>query len=101
MLVHCFKSGCEASEILGAVGLSLSDLYDEPLSHHRSPMRPQRARINYRKALELARHEALVLTLAAGDLERGEKLSPEDLATVRRAMANLQRLAEGVIDEAA
>ncbi len=98
VLVHCF-AGCDPDEILAAVGLTYADLWNEPLPHHRS--RPQRPRVDYKRALELARHEALVLMLAAGDLERGEKLSPDDLATVQRAVANLSRLAEGVIDEVA
>ena len=34
VLVHCF-AGCDTSDVMEAVGLSLSDLFACPLEHHR------------------------------------------------------------------
>lgn len=92
ILIHCF-AGCEALDIVQAVGLTLADLFPEPLDHQLRPIK--RKRVDYRKAFELCQHEALVIAIAADDLAQGKALSEEDQATVMRAIHNLHQIAEG------
>lgn len=33
LLIHCF-GGCGAVEVLGAIGLTLGDLFEKPIAHH-------------------------------------------------------------------
>ncbi len=53
VLLHDF-GGCETGDILAALGLQLSDLYDRPLEHTRAPTR---SRIPARDLLELVAYE--------------------------------------------
>jgi hypothetical protein len=37
ILVHCF-AGCSANDVLGSMGLRMTDLFAEPLGNHYSPV---------------------------------------------------------------
>ena len=37
-LINCF-GGCGAGDVLDAIGLRLSDLFDKPIAHHLPPIR--------------------------------------------------------------
>lgn len=91
ILIHCF-AGCDPLSVVQTLGLSLVDLFACNLNHSK-PFRRHRKRIDYRKAFALARHEALVIALAAGDLARGKELSEGDSQAVLRALANLNHIA--------
>lgn len=80
VLVHCF-AGCEVTDILAAVGLRLSHLYPERLSHHGKPLPPsQRRRYGQAlDALEALAHESLVVTLAVNSLVEDAPLERSDL----------------------
>lgn len=86
VLIHCF-AGCAASDVLAAVGLSLADLYDRPLGHHRSPLSKAQRRRND-QALELLRalkHEIVVTALAADRTLAGYKLTDQEHTRVHEA----------------
>lgn len=70
ILVHCFAS-CSPEEILGALGLNLSDLFPDQPVHARGA----RPRWPLRELLEVIAHEALVAHVAAEQLGAGEMLS--------------------------
>ena len=91
LLIHC-HAGCDPLSVVQAVGLSLADLFADNLDQSSKPLRRHSKRIDYRKAFELTRHEALVIALAGIDLGRGKKLSEEDSQTVLRALANLNHI---------
>lgn len=95
LLVHCF-AGCPASDVTAAVGLSLADLFDKPLQHHRRPMRlRERKRHDQARAALLAiRHEARVIHCAAGWLANGETLTADDLARLVEAEAAIKTALE-------
>lgn len=79
-LVNCF-AGCGVHEVLAAVDLRMSDLFDKPLAHHRDPV-PKHQRIRRDQALEALkaiRHEALVVLIAAHRLASERRLSEDDL----------------------
>ena len=74
VLVYCF-SGCAAEEIMAAVGLSLSDLFDQPME--RGPI-PKRNRWNERGLLKQLLTEVGVVLIAANQVAGGKPLSSED-----------------------
>ncbi len=76
ILIHC-HAGCGAADVVAAVGLGLTDLYpDGPLYHQaRRVLRANEAR---------AYHEA-VAEIAQSDLERGRRLTGEDISTLKAA----------------
>lgn len=61
VLLHCF-GGCETGDILAAIGLSFTDLFDKPLEHHLAPIR---GGFNARELIEVTAHEATVAALLA------------------------------------
>lgn len=69
-LVHCF-GGCEVHDVLGAVGLTLGDLFEKPLDHHKAPVRDRKHQHAARDALRLLAHEALLVLVAAENMARG------------------------------
>lgn len=88
LLVHCF-AGCSASDVMAAVGLTLGDLFDKPLKHHRAALRPseRKRHAQAREALAAVRHEARLVNCAAGWLAAGKELAPDDLARLLEAEA--------------
>lgn len=86
ILLHCF-GGCPNGDVLAAIGLRMSDLFDKPIAHHLPPVR---GGFSARELLELNAHEALVaamLATKAGD----EGLTPEEAQRLRRAAARLTK----------
>lgn len=87
-LVHCF-AGCNASEVLAAIGLELRNLYAAPI-RDLSPMQraERRQAVQHASTLAAARvlsAEGLVIELAALQIEAGEPLHSEDCTRLREA----------------
>lgn len=81
LLVHCF-GGCETSDVLGAIGLGIADLFPERLPAD-TPAARHQARIAAREsqwgaALEALEHEALIIHIAGQQLAKWHLLSIED-----------------------
>lgn len=88
VLVKCW-AGCETSEVLGALGLTLADLFPERIAPT-TPEQRRQARIHasesrWRAALAVLELEAVVILLAAQQVARGENLIPDDLARLATA----------------
>ena len=89
ILINC-PAGCSALEVVNAIGLSLADLFDKPLTDSaiapvRQPPFP----------LEMARrllHYATVLLLAAGDLKFGKQLNDADFETVQNCYHEIDEI---------
>lgn len=75
-LVHCF-SGCEARDVVHAIGLELSDLFEDSNVTHVSHHKPTRRRIPARDILEALSHEAHVVAIIAADLIEKKDITPE------------------------
>lgn len=92
VLVKCF-SGCEPKDILAAIGLRFTDLYDEPLGHHCPPLKPRerRRRQHAEAALLTLDHEAAITQLCADDMTAGFAL---DEPTRRRLADSAERIRE-------
>lgn len=88
VLLHCF-AGCGADAVLGAVGLSLRDLYPEPLPLSPGEM-PRPQRIQAADVLAALRVEVEVVLCAASDVANGEALSAEDMERLRLAVSRIR-----------
>jgi hypothetical protein len=93
VLLHCF-GGCETTDVIAAIGLAFTDLFDKPLEHHLPPIR---GGFNARELLELNAHEATVAAMLADKAAAGT-LTAEDAQRLVQAAARLgkaQVLANG------
>ena len=95
VLIHCF-GGCPVSDIVSALGISLSDLFpsrpdhpDRPPRHGRmsQPARPRR--IPWRDLFEGMESDLLACSLAFCDLAAGHQFSEQDAATIAKTSRNL------------
>lgn len=77
ILLKCF-AGCDVDEVVGAMGLELSDLFPPRLTSHHHPK--ERRPFTGDDALRAIDFEASVVYLAACDLARGKTLSEADRA---------------------
>ena len=83
VLLHDF-GGCELSDVLAAIGLSITDLFPRRLGHYTSPAeraaaveRARQARIG--AALSALASESAIVEVAASQIAAGRALSPADL----------------------
>lgn len=88
-------AGCCAADIVAALGLMLSDLFPERLTHCAKPTRPNHWHAA-REALRAVSAEALLVALAAENISKGMKFSPEDHARLILA-AGRCRAAAGIV----
>ena len=82
ILLHCF-AGCAAHEVMGALGLTMTDLFPKPI-YHRG--RPLPSRITHADALKAVSREAGVIAMMASDLAEGKSVDADRAA---RAAAHL------------
>jgi hypothetical protein len=82
ILLHCF-SGCDTESILGAVGMTFSDLYPD----HDRLVKP--SRINPRDAIEALAFESLVIVASAGTM-RQRNLTEKEMARLVQASSRIQ-----------
>jgi hypothetical protein len=85
-LVHCF-AGCDASDILAAVGLSWRDLYRDEWKAAYPAACHQRVKLPPVDPLALERR---IIDLAEADLAAGNSLSAEDRARVEIALERVK-----------
>lgn len=67
VLIHCF-AGCSTQDILGAVGLEMGDLYEQPLFHRAKPIKHG---IYPRDVLVALQGEFMIVMVSALMLKRG------------------------------
>lgn len=91
VLVHC-HAGCAAPDVVSGVGMSMADLFERPLDHHRPPLRP-RERWIPNDVWQCVAHEAAVAAIVAADAAAGRPVSAED---AKRAGVAADRLAEAI-----
>jgi CHC2 zinc finger len=86
VLLHCF-AGCANGDVLAALGLRMSDLFDRPLTHHLPPIR---GGFSARELLELSSHEATVVALLASDAQ-SRPLTENELKRLTEAASRLNK----------
>ena len=82
ILFHCF-AGCSAEEVLGAVGMTFSDLYPD----HREHIKPQR--LSAQDALSCIAFESIVVVASAGTL-RERPLTEDEVTRLVQASGRIQ-----------
>lgn len=81
ILIHCF-AGCSIQEILGAVGMDVSDLYPD----HDRHTKPQH--LSARAALECVSFEALVVLATAGTM-KSRPITSEEMSRLATAAGRI------------
>jgi len=87
ILVCCF-AGCSVEEVLHAVGLEFDALYPEKLIGH--CLHAERRPFSARDILEAVGNEALIVSVAASTIARGETLVEDDCERLMLASRRLQ-----------
>lgn len=91
-LIHCF-AGCSVHEVVGAVGLDISDLFP-PRQHHGNP---ERRPFPAMDALRGIAFEALVVSAAASALLAGHPFTPADRERLSIAATRIQSALSAVM----
>ena len=85
-LIHCF-AGCDASDILDAVGLTWRELYGDEWKGAKEAALHQRVKLPPLDPMELERS---ILQLAQANRAKGKTLSIDDQARVELAIERLE-----------
>lgn len=86
VLVHCF-AGCTVDEIVGAVGLAVSDLFP-PRDNIRYERQP-RTGIHLADALACLVQDVRIVKIAATDIRSGVEISVDDWQTFDEAVRRI------------
>ncbi len=88
ILLHDF-GGCSVEEVLGAVGLSFSDLFPErPIEHATAERRP----FFPSDVFEIARFEITVAAIVAADMHKHKEVSDSDYQRLFLAVERLNSI---------
>lgn len=92
VLLHDF-GGCDTEAVLSALGLSMSDLFREPLPGRGEAQgyTPTRSRIPARDLLEIIDHEVLVAVLVIDDVLATGTVTEEQRGRLTKAAARIGR----------
>jgi hypothetical protein len=77
ILVHCYAN-CPVEEVLGSIGMTLSDLMPDRAIDHRIKRIP----FNARTVLEANAFSSLIVAIAASDMAQGKTLTAEEKTTL-------------------
>ncbi len=86
ILVHCF-AGCSAVDVMGALGLAMTDLFPEPLTREFKPK--IRAPFSALDALKCLTHESFIVTLAVSDILAGKPMDDRYLERIATAAGRI------------
>jgi hypothetical protein len=89
ILINC-KASCEPLDILSAIGLEFGDLFPNDDRKH---IKSQKRVIYASEALELLRHEAMLVLAGAYSLRNGT-LTTHDLERLEKTMEIINRIYE-------
>jgi hypothetical protein len=85
VLIHAF-CGCSTEDVLGRIGLTINDLFDQPLAHHAAPTTPS---VPARDVLAALAHEATVAAVIANDFLQSRQISEADWERLAKAVNRL------------
>jgi hypothetical protein len=81
LLLHCF-AGCSVLDVIGAIGLAISDLFPQRLKdtnpEARRELQGLALKSQLRACANVLNHEATVVLIAAGDVAQGRVLPDGD-----------------------
>lgn len=91
VLLKCF-AGCNASEIVESIGLSLSDLFPLRLPPGTHSHRSKAPRVSWREVFDAIETELLTIAIAWSDFANGVPLSDDDALYLSRRANHLAEL---------
>lgn len=86
ILLHCFQ-GCSASDIVSSVGLELSDLFEEPIAHHKPPVQKK---FYASDILAGIKFECQIVLFAAFELRKNKPMTEADLERLQVAYERIR-----------
>jgi hypothetical protein len=90
VLLHCF-AGCDIDEVLGAIGMEMSDLFPETDRYdHSKPSKPVKPAFYATDLLRIIAFEAVVVSIADYDMSRGKQLGEKDMERMKVAFERIQ-----------
>jgi hypothetical protein len=87
LLLHCF-GGCETGDVLAALGLAMTNLFEKPLDHH---FAPSKSRIPARDLLEIISEETSIVAVIATDFLEKRAIDETDWQRLAQAAARIGR----------
>jgi len=88
ILLHCF-GGCSVHDVLGAVGMDMSDLFPDT-GENKKAIKPA---FYATDLLRVIAFESLVVSIGASDMSKGKQLSEKDLQRMQKAAHRIQEAA--------
>ncbi|MEY3289392.1 MAG: hypothetical protein RLZZ419_1634 [Pseudomonadota bacterium] len=88
ILMHCF-AGCQVSEIVAAVGMTLSDLMPDNPTYKKGSTPP---RFNKYELFDRLAFESIILSMGIRQLLNKVELSPADITRVLLAEATINEI---------
>jgi hypothetical protein len=88
ILIHCFAYGCEAGDILEAVGMSVGDLFPERLPERRANQPPLKHAMPAIDLMRVMKYELTRVQLIVSDIANGTA----DVRVIGEAMECAGRL---------
>lgn len=86
ILIHCF-AGCSVHEVVGALGIEITDLFPPRETHHGKPERRPFPAADVLRAIAF---EALIVATAGAALLSGEPFTDEDRERLMLAVSRIQ-----------
>lgn len=98
VVLHCF-AGCQTDDVLGAIGLTMSDLFPPRDRASMTPAERSQARqaaqqAGWAAALTTLAQDTLLVQSVAGMLGRGEKMHPSDIDSLTAAATRIHNAKE-------
>lgn len=90
VLINCF-AGCIPVDILGAVGLTMDDLFETPREHSSKGIRG--TNVYPREVLKAMLFEMMIVAISSFDMKKGKTLSDIDQA---RLILAYERITHGI-----
>ena len=82
ILIYCFGQQCAIGDILGAVGLKVSDIMPESFKGHSKGAKPKMWAMD---GMKLLKTDIRIIALAGYDMKRGKVLTPSEVDRVGKA----------------
>jgi hypothetical protein len=87
VLIHCF-AGCDANEVLGAVGLDMTDLF--PANNNQHFTKGERRPFVTADIFRAVASEVMIVYLSGNAMTKGETLSDVDMQRLLQATSRIQ-----------
>ena len=90
LILKCF-AGCETIDVLGAIGMDWDDVMPPKQPVERIPtVKPLKQTIYATDALRVIKNEAMIITMAAMDINKGRVITDAELSRIKLAMERIQ-----------